>query len=268
MDASTFRARYGPWALVAGASEGIGEEYSRQIAARGVNLVLIARRVAGLEALAKELREAYGVEVKTLSLDLGRPDMINSIRDCIQGLEVGLLVYNACFSHVGLFLERDLEGKLTCLDVNCRGPLILTSELAPAMVARGRGGILLMSSASGFQGGSYISTYAATKAFNTVLAESLWEEFRSSGVDVLGMVAGATRTPTFDQQPPEEKRPDAFPMFPADVVREALNSLDKGPTRVAGSTNKFFTFLMGKMMSRRTAVRFIGNRLRKLYGEE
>jgi short-subunit dehydrogenase len=125
-----------------------------------------------------------------------------------------------------------------------------------------------MSSASGFQGGSYISTYAATKAFNTVLAESLWEEFRISGVDVLGMVAGATRTPSFDEETPEEKRAQAFPMMPADVVQEALNCLDKGPTRVAGSTNKIFTFLMGKVMSRRTAVKFIGSKLRKLYGEE
>jgi short-subunit dehydrogenase len=267
MDAETFKAKYGPWALIAGASMGIGEEYSRQIAARGLNVILIARRLAGLENLAKELRVQYGVEVKTLSLDLGRPDMIESVREVTQGLEVGLLVYNACFSHVGLFLERDLEGKLTCLDVNCRGPVILVSELAPAMVERGHGGILLMSSASGFQGGSYISTYAATKAFNTVLAEGLWEEFRTSGVDVLGMVAGATRTPSFDEHTPEEKRAESFPMQAADVVEEALNYLDKGPTRIAGKTNKVFSFLMGRMMSRRAAVKFIGSRLRKLYGE-
>ncbi len=267
MDAKTFRAKYGPWALVAGASEGIGEEFSRQIAARGLNVILIARRLAGLESLAKKLRTTYGVEVKTLSLDLGRPDMIESVLETIRGLDVGLLIYNACYSHLGLFLERDLEGKLTCLDVNCRGPLILVSELVPAMVERGRGGILLMSSASGFQGGSYISTYAATKAFNTVLAEGLWEEFRTSGVDVLGMVAGATRTPSFDEHTPEEKRAEAFPMQSADVVEEALNYLDKGPTRVAGRMNKFVTFLLGRMMSRRAAVTFIGSRLRKLYGE-
>jgi len=267
MDAKTFRARYGPWALIAGASEGIGEEYSRQIAARGLNLILIARRVAGLESLAKELRETYDVDVKTLSLDLASPDMLDVIRETIQGLELGLLVYNACFSHVGLFLERDLQGKMTCLDVNCRGPVNLVSELAPAMVERGRGGIVLMCSASGFRGGADISTYAATKAVNLVLAESLWEEVRHSGVDVLGMVAGATRTPSFDEQTPEEKRAEAYPMFPADVVQEALGALDKGPTRVAGRTNKIFTFLMTKAMTRRTAVRFIGSKLRKLYGE-
>ena len=199
---SDFRSKYGPWALVAGASEGIGAAFADELAARGLPLILLARRVEPLDALAAQLRAAHGVEVRTASVDLGAPSLLDDVRRVCAGLEVGLLVYNAAVSLIGPFLEQSLDDKLRALDVNCRGPLILSDELGRAMVRRGRGGIVLMSSLAGTQGTPYVATYAATKAFNLVLAEGLWDELREHGVDVLACRAGATRTPAFERSKP------------------------------------------------------------------
>ncbi len=267
MDTASFRRSYGPWALVAGASQGIGEAFSRQLAERGLNLVLIARGAAGLEALAKELRATCGVEVRALPMDLGRPDLAETLRAEVADLEIGLLVYNACYSTVGEFFEYDLASKLNILDVNCRGPLSAISVLAPPMIERGRGGILLMSSASGFQGSALIATYAASKSFNTVLGEGLWEEFRHSGVDVLAFAAGATSTPNFCEVTPQDKQAASFPMTAEAVVTQALRSLGKGPTDVAGTLNKLVTSVLRRLLSRRAAVAFMSSQMRKIYAK-
>ena len=261
---SAFLRKYGPWALVAGASMGIGEAFSRQLAARGLNLILAARRPAPLEGLAAELRN-QGVEVRVVPLDLGRAELLEELRPEIAGLEIGLLVYNAALSHIGEFFDSDLSTKLQTIDVNCRGPLMLVSELAPAMIERKRGGIILVSSASGFQGAAMISTYAASKAFNTVLGEGLWEELRHHGVDVLSFIAGATRTPNFERQTPKEKQAGSFPMLPEAVAKQALGSLGKGPTDIAGRLNKVACFLLCRLLPRRMAVEFMSKQLRKMY---
>lgn len=261
---SAFVGKYGPWALVAGASMGIGEAFSRQLAARGLNLVLTARRPAPLEALAGELR-GQGAEVRVVPLDLGSEELLEELRAEIAGLEIGLLVYNAAYSHIGEFFASDLSTKLQIVDVNCRGPLMLVSELAPPMMERKRGGIILMSSASGFQGQAMISTYAATKAFNTVLGEGLWEELRHHGVDVLSFIAGATRTPNFERETPVEKQAGSFPMLPEAVAKEALATLGKRPTGIAGPVNKVACFLFCRLLPRRMAVEIMSKQLRKMY---
>ncbi len=259
-------SKYGPWAVVAGASIGLGECFSRKLAARGMNLVLIARGAEKLELLADELRVAHSVEVRTAALDLGQADVIESLQPVIADLEVGLLVYNAAYGEIGDFLETELEDKLKTLDVNCRGPLLFVSAFAPGMVERGRGGILLMSSMTGFCGSAKVSTYAASKAFNTVLGEGLWEDFRRRGVDVLVAVAGATKTPNFIEATPAAKVKGLFAMEPEPVVEEALRALGKGPTRIAGALNKLVAFVTNRLLSRRAAVGFLASKMRDLYG--
>ena len=263
--ASTFADRYGPWALVAGASEGLGEAFSRQLAEHGLNLLLIARRADPLHALAEQIRERHGVDVRELPQDLADPDLAGKLGPQLEALEIGLLVYNAGYSHIAPFLETDLATKLLCVDVNCRGPLVLTSLLAPQMAERGRGGILLMSSMAGFQGSALVSTYAATKAFDTVLGEGLWEELGRHGVDVLSFVAGATRTPNFESQTPEDRKRSAFPMEPAAVAAQALRQLGNGPTRIPGPVNKAAAFVMQRLLPRRAAVRFMSRTTRGIY---
>lgn len=259
-----FHSRYGRWAVVAGASEGIGRAFAHALAQKGLDLVLVARRPEPLEAEAQELRRRHGVEVRTVSLDLGGADLAERFTAAIEGLDVGLLVYNACYSKIGTFLGTDLASKHATVDVNVRGPLTLSSIMAERLVARGRGGILLMSSMSGLQGTAMVTTYAATKAFDTILGEGLWAELRPAGVDVLVCIAGATSTPNFVAQTPESKRKQVFPMTPEDVAVGALANLRNGPVYHAGPINGALA-VATRLMTRRAAVSFFSKNTRAVY---
>ena len=242
-----FTDHYGPWALVAGASEGLGEAFAFALARRKLDVILLARREDKLRALAAEITSTHGVEVHTIALDLADPNLAARLREGIGAREVGLLVYNAAYSQVGGFLDQSLEVKLRILDVNCRGPIVLCHELGTAMRARGRGGILLMGSLAGLQGSPRLATYAASKAFDLVLAESLWGELREHGVDVLACVAGSTRTPGFEKVASTTKAPV---MQPAQVAEEAIEALGGPPSMVPGLANKLATMLMSHLSRR------------------
>lgn len=234
-----FRAQYGPAALVAGAGVGLGAEWARQIAALGLDLLLIDRDAGALERTATAIRADAGVAVRTAQLDLGRADLIEAVRPWLEGLEIGLLVYNAALGTVAPFLELSPAHCARMLDVNCRGPMLLVHALAPAMVARGRGGIVLMSSMSGRIGSAQLTVYAGTKAFDLVYAEALWAELRAHGVDVLAVQPGSTRTPGWQSsQRPEDRGPGPHVMEPPDVVREALAGLGREPALVVGRQNR------------------------------
>jgi short-subunit dehydrogenase len=266
MSLHEFSSRYGPWAVIAGASVGIGAEFARQLASRGLNLVLVARRPEPLRDLSARLQQAYGHEVRSLELDLGAPDLATEIREGTGDLEVGLLVYNAALSSIGPFLDQDLESQLAIIDVNCRGPLILAHELGRRMADRRRGGILLMSSLSGLQGSPYISTYAATKAYNLVLGEGLWYELRERGVDVLAFCAGATRTPGYEESRPRSGRFLSAPVMETEpVVSHALAALGRRPSGVAGWVNRLAGIVMSRLLPRRIAVATMGRTTRAMY---
>jgi len=266
--ASDFRSKYGPWALVAGASEGLGAEFARQLAAKGLNIVPIARRQALLEQLARELEFEHRVEVRPLAIDLSDPRAAAAIVERTRDLEVGLVVYNAALSPIGPFLERHLDEKLRVLDVNCRTPLILVHEFARIMAERGRGGLLLVSSMSALQGSPLVATYAATKAFGLILGEGLWEELRRHGVDVLAFCAGATRTPNFEASQPEKApRFAPAPMEPAAVAAEALACLGKTPSAIAGRGNRLVSLLMHRLLPRRLSIEIMGRATRAMYEE-
>ncbi len=260
---SAFRARYGPWALVAGASAGLGEAFARLLAARGLHLLLLARREDALARLAEELRRAHGVEVRTGAVDLARPDLAEVVRRTAAGLELGLLVYNAAHSAIGPFLERPVEDHLRVVDVNCRGPLVLAHLLGGEMARRGHGGIVLMTSLAASQGNPLLASYAASKAFELVLAEGLWAELRGRGVDVLACRAGATRTPGWEASRPRKEVPL---MEAGDVARGALEALGRGPSTVTGALNRVAAFAFARILPRRTSIRIMGRATRRLYG--
>jgi hypothetical protein len=234
-----FRTTYGPCALIAGAAVGLGAEYTRQIAAHGLDLVLLDRDGAALGAAAEEIRSAHGVRVSALTIDLARPDLVEAIRPRLADLEIGLLVCNAAVGTVAPFLELAPAHLDTMLDVNCRAPLRLVHALAPPMIERGRGGIILMSSLSGNVGSAQLAVYAATKAFTLVLADALWAELRPRGVAVLAVQPGSTRTPGWLSSQPTGPDAPALPaMEPADVVREALAALGAEPAVIPGEMNR------------------------------
>ena len=265
-DPIDFAERYGPWGIVAGASEGIGAAYAEELASRRLNLILIARRAEVLDALASRLSQHYGVKIKTISLDLSIPDAAEQVLRETSGLDVGLLVYNAAFSVIGPFLERPVDDHVKEIHTNAFTPLKLIYLFADQMLARGCGGILLMSSLSAFQGSAYISTYAATKAFNIVLAEGLWEEWRERGVDVLVCVSGAVKTPNYVASEPEHTGGLGDITMQSDqVVREALNALGKQPYIIPGRMNRISSFVIRHLLPRKTAVKFMGRILKRMY---
>lgn len=258
-----FREKYGPWALVAGASEGIGAAFAAELAARGLHLLLVARRAGPLEELADRLRRAHGVEVRVAAVDLGSPALVDEIRAAAEGLEIGLVVYNAALSLIGRFLDQPLADKLRVIDVNVRGPLVLADELGRAMARRGRGGLIVMASLASTQGTALVTTYAATKAFDLVFAEGLWDELRDDGVDVLACRAGATRTPAYERSKPAVE--SAPVQEPEEVAREALAALGKTPSVVTGHLNAAVAFLMSRVLPRKAAVTLMGRTTRKMY---
>lgn len=265
INAGEFRARYGPWAVIAGGTTGIGEAYSRELAAAGLNLLVIGLEDENLARLAKELPSQHAVEVRTANLDLARVDLLTEIRALTADIEVGLLVYNACFLKIGEFIDVELDAHLKALDVNCRGPLILSHLLGRQMAERGRGGILLMASASACHGTAMIASYSASKSFDIALGEALWEELRHRGVDVLALIAGAMTTPNFRKVTPREKEDLLRPMDPGDVARQALAALGEGPVKIPGLLNQIAAFITLRVLPSRQAVTWISAKTREVY---
>ena len=266
---AAFRARYGTWVLVAGASEGLGAEFATQLAAMGLNLVLIARRKELLEQLGAQLTRDHAIEVRPLQLDLGREDIGEVVEAATNDIEVGLLVYNAATSMIGAYFEIALEDHLNEIAVNCRAPLTLSYLLGQRMLKRRRGGIVLMSSLSSSQGSALVTNYSATKAYNRLLAEGLWDELRTQGVDVLACSASAVNTPGYQASAPRRSgRLSVSAMTPRAVVTETLAALGKGPVVIPGWTNRLANVLMQRFMPHKTAIKLMGSVTRSMYQQK
>ena len=262
-----FLEKYGPWALVAGASQGIGRAFAHCLAKRGLQLVLVARAEDPLVALSGELENRYQVQTLHLSVDLSTTDALDRIAAATEAVEIGLVVYNAAFADTGPFVDRGQESLSRLVATNCTGPLYSCRHFGGKMAERGRGGIILMSSMSGFQGTPYVAAYAASKAFNLVLAEGLWYELKSANVDVLACCPGPTGTPGFNNSL-EGKRPPVFPpvLSPARVAEQSLRNLGKRSVLVPSFANRLASFFMQKLLPRQAGVRIMGKSTGRMYG--
>lgn len=226
--------KYGPWAVIAGGSEGVGAEFARQLAVAGLNLVLIARKPGPLTDTADQCRE-LGVEVRAISVDLLDPQSVSRIAEDTADLEVGLLIYNAGASTCNeLFLDTDLSEFQKVTDLNVTRMLEMVQHFGRSMADRGRGGIMIVGSLSGYMGAWRHSIYAGAKAFSRMFAESLWLELRERNVDVLELVLGVTRTPAMERVGLNFDAPGILVNEPADVAAEGLAHLADGPVWVAG----------------------------------
>jgi uncharacterized protein len=233
LSAEDMRAKYGPWAVIAGASEGTGAEYARQLAAVGIHCLLVARRSEPLEKVAQEIRANHGVQARVLSVDLSAPDAAQRMQAAVSDVEVGLYVSNAGADATGLhFLDVPLETAHRLINMNVRTVVDAVYAFAPAMKARGRGGVLLMSSGAALGGQPRVAMYSGTKAFEVNFAESLWVELRKSGVDVLAVAAPAMDTPVLRAALAARNLKADGVYDPKDVVRIALDFLPTGPTYV------------------------------------
>jgi len=236
---------------VAGASEGIGAAYAQALAARGLDIVLVARRVGPLDDLARRLHAEWGSHVRILPGDLGEPEFVASLPRSCADIEVGILVYNAAFAPAGEFVSLPPDQLDRVVQVNVRAPLALVRMFLPPMLERGRGAVVLMSSLSGNQGSPYLAAYAASKAFNRELAESLWYEARARGVDVVACCAGAVRTPGY-RAASQKDAPGT--LEPVEVAEATLRSLGRGPVVIPGAVNRLANFLMTRVLPRRRAI--------------
>lgn len=264
--ATAFRTRYGPWALVAGASAGLGAEFATQLAAKGLNLVLIARRQQLLDELSARLTATYAIEVRTLQLDLARENIGSLVTEATSDIEIGLLVYNAAVSMVSPYFEIALQDHLNEIAVNCRTPLTLSYLLGQQMLKRQRGGIILMSSLSAFQGSALISNYAATKGYIRLLAEGLWEELRTRDIDVLTCCPSAVSTPGSLANTSRRSAPTPVSaMSPRAVAAETLAALGKQPVVIPGRTYRLANVLMQRLLPHKMTIRIMGRVMRNMY---
>ncbi len=188
------RGRYGEWALVTGASAGIGAAFARALAREGFSVVLTARREDRLRQLAAELEKTHAVATRVVVVDLTAPDGADVLVERVADLEVGMLVNNAGFGWQGRFHRQEGRRLREMVQLNCVAPVVLTARLLPGMRARGRGAVIFTGSAAGRQPLPLHAVYAATKAFDGFLGEALWAELRGSGVDVLVLEPGATES--------------------------------------------------------------------------
>lgn len=245
-----FAQKYGQWALISGGAQGIGAGYAQRLAALGMPLILLDINGDILEQTAIKLRADHpNVEVRTIAVDLADAAALNAAIDSVADLEIGLLVANAGIGAVGLWLEVPIEVKMNQIAVNCTSTLILAHRLSPLMVARKRGGIIIMASGSAEMGSSFIVTYAATKAFDRVFAEGLWAELHRYGIDVTTVMPGAVNTPGFRAALPKGKEPTRLmqPVDPFVVVDAALDGLGK-KINVRPNAGPITGALMGLML--------------------
>lgn len=227
----TFAEQYGPWALIAGASEGTGSAFARQVAAAGINCFLVARRAGPLDALASELKSQYRIECRTASIDLSAEDAGVRLKQATANTEIGLFINNAGSDTNGMpFLDTALEDNEALVARNVTNTMRNCHHFAALMRTRRRGGIILVGSGACYGGIPGIAVYCASKAFDLCFGEGLWIELKPYGVDVLNLILGQTDTPAYREFLRQKGQPvPANLASPAEVARVGLARLPHGP---------------------------------------
>jgi short-subunit dehydrogenase len=258
---SAFAERYGPWAAVLGAAQGIGLAFVHELARRGVSVLAVDVREDLLAAAVRDAAAANPqVEVRGEAIDLAAPEVAERL-DAIDA-PLGLVVYTAMLALVGPFLDEKLERHERALHVGCRGALAASFVLGRRLVAQRRGGLILTSSGAGFQGTGWVAGYSAAKAFDLALAEALWWEWRPHGVDVLALCPGGTATPGMLGNAP--KLGIEALAKPDDVAREALDALGRGPVCIPGEDNRRIRAALDEL-PREKLVEVMGEQTKKIF---
>ena len=229
----SLRQRYGEWALITGASAGIGAEFARALAREGMSCVITARREDRLQSLATEIETSHGVATRVVTADLSHIDGADRLADAIADLEIGFLVNNAGYGYAGRFERQDAERLRSMVVLNCVAPVVITNRLLPGMRKRGRGAVVITGSVAGHQPVPFNGVYSATKAFDLFFGEALWGEMRGSGIDVVVLEPGPTETEFQAVAGETSHRGES----PAKVVAVALDALGRRPSVISGWGN-------------------------------
>jgi short-subunit dehydrogenase len=264
-ESSAFAARYGPWAIVAGASEGVGRELARRVAAYGVNCILIARREKPLAELAELIRAESDVECIPASVDLATTDAFDRIVAAAGSREVGLYISNAgADPNASHFLDPKIETWIELVRLNLLTMMRCCHHFGGLMRERRRGGLLLVGSGAAYGGGPFLATYSGAKAFDLCFGESLWAELRPFGVDVLSLVLAITDTPALRRLLADKGQPLPSKMAsPAHVAEVGLARLPLGPVYDCWGPLPGF-----RARWRRTRVRVVARLSRKVFGAD
>ena len=257
MNAAEFATRYGPTALVTGAAHGIGRAFAHSLAARGLALLLVDIDEEGLERTASAILGQYGVGVEILTADLTCTEALERVAAAGLRSNIGLLVNNAGIGVTDAFLNTKIEDHLNILYLNTRAPLFLTHKLVPAMQERGHGGVIFTSSIAALIGAPGVGNYAATKSYILSLAEALYGELLSTGVDALAVLPGLTRTRGVTASLTAEQAQALVAMEPEQVTESALKALGRGPSVVPG-IRPWLASLALRIMPRKPFLRYRG----------
>ncbi len=258
-----FKEKYGNYAIVTGASSGIGKEFAYQLGYKGLNLVLIARREDRLKSIASEIEKNYGVNAIPLVLDLLSDDFLEKIKEVTDRLDIGLLVNNAGVMDIGNYFDFTSEYYSKMIDLNLKVPTVLTHHFAKKMLTKKRGGIINLAGMVGFMGTPYISIYAGTKAFELVSSEGLAYELKPFGIDLLILNPGLTNT-EMTANNDFSKLPMSL-MKPEDVVKSAIGALGKKTLVTPGFMNKMMLVMSKRIMSRKMNTKMFGWFLKKTF---
>lgn len=238
MNRQSFVQKYGPWAVVTGASEGIGQAFAEELAALGMNVALVARRGDRLQELAGEIRQRRRVEIRVIAADLGAAEGRAAVEQGTSDLDIGLLVAAAGFGTSGPLLSANLDVERNMLNVNCFAVLEQSVVFGQRFAKRSRGGIILMASLLGWQGVSGAAHYAATKAYVQSLAEGLHRELASKNVDVLASAPGPVNSGFAGRADMRMGNADT----PATVAKASLQALGRKTTVIPGALGKFLSY--------------------------
>jgi short-subunit dehydrogenase len=250
--------QFGPWAVVTGASSGIGREFAHQLADAGINVVLVARRRAMLQDLGAELARRYGVDYRAVGVDLSDPGALTPVAEATADIDVGLLVSNAGAALPGPFLDSDLQVQRAILRLNTAAHLALTHHFGERLARRGRGGIVLVSALGAEHGVPYMAHTAATKAYVATLGAGLHVELAKHGVHVTVLHPGPTRTPVLAELGLDPAKMPIPPLAPDDCVREALRALARNRARcIPGRINRMTAVLVPAAWTRSMMARML-----------
>lgn len=243
--------QYGPWALVTGASSGLGVEFARQVAASGINVILAARRLDKLEELGAQLQQEFAVDYRTVQVDISDPDFMNAIRPVTDGLDIGLVISNAGSGKPGSFLKHSYEHLMGVVRLNALSHLDLTYYFGQRLAKRGRGGVLLISAMGAPYGLPYMANDAASKAYVASLGAGLHLEFKKLGLDMTSVYIGPTDTPIIDHFGLNIEDMPVKPMSVEQCVAESLAALKNGrATHLTGRMNRLMEQLVPASIKR------------------
>ena len=268
MSNKNFSQKYGPWTLVTGASSGIGREYALQLAAQGLNVAVVARRKERLESLVREIETKNQVNTRIVVADLTTPDVLETLETATADLEVGLLVNNAGAGVPGAFLKQDVQAYARTVQLNVTIPMQLSHVFGEKMRRRGRGGIIFTASTVAYTGAPYLANYGAAKSYMLNFGMALHTELKASGVDVLVVSPGATRTEMVEMEGANMNKAPMPWMDADEVARVGIEKLGKKSAVIPGVRNNVMMFMMSRLMPKQLGMNIFGSMMERMMDDE